>query len=103
MSSPKHIVYLTVITPRNKKDVIIDLLLQHEAQIIDTSYARGSVTAGSLPSAFGLTEEKNRVISSCLLSQEKADKLIELLNREQGFTEPNTGIAYTVPVETLFY
>ena len=103
MSSKKRIVYVFIITARQKKDVILELLTQQEAQLINTVYAKGSIKANSLLSAFGLVADECKVISTCLLPVERADRLIELLNTEYDFMMPNTGIAFTIPVEGLSY
>ena len=103
MSPRKHIVFIVIIAARNKKDEIIELLAKNEAQLINTTYARGSTKASSLLSAFGLVAEEGKVLSSGLMPGEKADKLIDLLNREHDFSKLNTGIAFTIPVEGLSY
>ncbi len=103
MSPDKHIVFLIIIAARKKRDEILELLSQSGAQLTSSLYARGSASASSLSCAFGLVAEEHKVMTSCLLSSNAADTLIETLNKEYGFEKPNTGIAFTIPVEGLSY
>lgn len=103
MSPHKHIVFLVIITARKKRDEILELLSQNGAQLISTLYARGSASASSFALAFGLAAEEHKIMTTCLLSSAVADTLIETLDAKYGFEKPNSGIAFTVPVEGLSY
>ena len=105
MDNNKHIEieHLMVITDRKKKAEMSALLTEYGAKMIKTIYARGSVKATALKDVFGFLPEENKIILTCLLSSEKAAVLIEILNNKYNFKMPNTGIAFTVPVEGLSF
>ena len=52
---------------------------------------------------FGLVPEENKVVITCLLPSEKSDALLDMLVEKFNFDKPNTGIAFTIPVEKLSY
>ena len=92
-----------IIANRKSKDVLIELLLKKEARIIQTIYAKGSATAGTINKVFGFVPENNKVILISLLTSKNAKELIDTLDTEYNFNKPNTGIAYTVSVEGLSF
>ncbi len=49
----------------------------------------------------GLVPEEHKVLITCLISRGKVDKVMEMLEREFHFNRPNTGIAFTIPIEKL--
>lgn len=103
MDCEKHIVYLMVIADRKKKDEIAAVLCQNSARVNLAMYGEGSVKAGTVQKVFGFVPEQHKVIVTCLLTQERADAIIQILNTEYHFYKPNTGIAFTIPVDGLSY
>ena len=103
MNRDKHIVFFTIIVDRKKKDDIVSLLMKSGARVINTVYGKGSVKAGMMKNVFGFVPEENKIIATCLLLGEKSDALIDTLNKDFNFDKPNTGIAFSIPIEGLSF
>ena len=103
MVNEKQTVFLVVIADRKKKEELLRLLLQRGAKLINTIYARGSVNASSIKEVFGFITEEHKVIITALLLQNTSNELLDDLIDRHNFNKPNTGIAFTIPVEGLSY
>jgi len=93
--------YLTLITGRKKKDEILRLLLDSGCHLIDIVYAKGSVKTGYFKDMLGLMPEEKKVMITCLVAGNLTDKIFERLVNDFDFNEPNTGIAFVVPLDRL--
>ena len=103
MNRDETLVLLVIIVERKQTDALLTALPESGAHLIHTTYARGSVRIGSLPCALGLVPEKDKAIILCLLTHEKSDVILRLLTEQFHFGKPNTGIAFTVPIDQLVY
>lgn len=103
MTNEKRLQYAVIIAPQKKKNKFLSLLADLGAHGVETVYAHGSMSPGALSAAFGLEAEQGKVMVSGLLRYEKAEELMALLYRDHKFSEPNTGIAFCVPVEGLAF
>jgi len=106
MSIEKHkkVVFLFLIAGRKLKEPLLNFLSNGNAKVVNTSYGKGSANAKpSLVEAFGFVPEENKVMITCLLSRSDADVVLEKLVRKFNFDKPNTGIAFTVPVDSLAF
>lgn len=100
----KNITFLLLISGRKQKDDLLALLTHLNASVVNISYGRGSVKANSpLVEVFGFVPEEHKVIITCLLSHDKADVVIERLEKKFDFNKKNTGIAFTVDVDRLSF
>lgn len=99
--SKNRIQYLVLITDLKNKDKFLTLLAGFRGHAIDTMYGHSSVSSGNLSRAFGFDIEKSKIVISCLLTTENARILIDELYNKHNFNKPNTGIAFTVPVEGI--
>lgn len=97
----KRIQYLVLITDLKNKDKFLSLLDEFGGRAIDTIYGHSSVSASSLSRAFGFKVEKSKILITCLIASEKAQILIDELYNKHSFNKPNTGIAFTVPVDGI--
>ena len=97
------IVFLTLITGRSQKDAILTALLEAGIHLINTSYGRGTVNAGYLQNTLGLIPDKHKAIITCVTTSAKADNVLTMLVETFNFTKPNTGIAFTMPVDGLSF
>ena len=95
--------YLVIIAGQKKKDKFLSLLNEYGAKEIDTVYGHGSMSPNAIAAAFGFEAEQGKAIISCLVKTEKARELINVLYSDYHFDKPNTGIAFTVPVEGLAF
>lgn len=99
----KGLSYFVLIAEQKKKKSFLGLLSEYDAHGIEIVYAHGSMNPSALAAAFGLEAEQKKVMITCLLRSERAAALIDVLYREYKFDKPNTGIAFTVPVEGLAF
>ena len=97
------ILQLVLIASRKNKDQLLTALSEKGGHIIKIFYGKGSVKASFLMDSFGLVPDEQKVLIMCLVTHEEADTIFDMLVTEFHFNEPNTGIAYTIPVEKLSY
>ena len=95
--------YFVIIAEHKMKKKLLTLLGDHGAHGIDTVYAHGSMSPGAIAAAFGFEAEQNKVIITCLVRGDEAVTLMDTLYHDYRFSKPNTGIAFTVPVEGLAF
>ncbi len=95
--------YLVIIAEQKKKNKFLSLLSEQGAHGIQTVYGRGSMSPSAIAAAFGFEAEQGKVLITCLVKSEDAKKLISILYNEYNFNKPNTGIAFTIPVEGLAF
>ncbi len=95
--------YLVLITEQKKKNFFLSLLGKNGAHGIEVVYGHGSMSPNALFAAFGLEAELGKAMITCLMKSADAERLIALLRSEHKFDKPNTGIAFTVPVEGLAF
>jgi len=92
---------LVIIAGLRLEDRLLVALTQKGAHVINIIHGRGTVKAGYLEEAFGLSPENHKVVISCLLTGNEYDSILDMLVTEFEFDKPNTGIAYVIPVERL--
>ena len=95
--------YFVIIAEQKKKERFLSLLTEHGAHAIETVYGHGSVSPSVIAAAFGLEAEQGKVLISCLVRSEKAKELMDVLYDVYNFYKPNTGIAFSIPVEGLAF
>lgn len=93
--------FLMVIAGRKQKSALLDTLSGAGAKLVHIMYGRGSVQASHLKQALGLVPEEQKVLIICLVPRIKLDGIFSMLNAQFHFEKPNTGIAFTMPVEKL--
>ena len=95
--------YFVIIADQKKKSKFLSLLCDHGVRGIETVYGHGSMSPSTLAAAFGFEAEQAKVVISCLLTNEKAKELTEILYKDYKFDKPNTGIAFGISVEGLAF
>ncbi len=95
--------YFVIIGKPKIKQKLHLLLKEHDAHLLDSIYGHGSVSSNILAQAFGLDSEQKRVIISCLVPSEKIDHLIKILHEKYQFSKPNTGVAFSIPIEGILF
>ncbi len=95
--------YFVLICNPNKKSKFSSLLSDRGVKNITTVSAHGSVSQSLLAQAFGLETTNKKIVLSALIPTETAREIINILYNEYEFNKPNTGIAYTIPVEGLLF
>ncbi len=101
MSESKIVEYITIIAAREYKDEIIKLLIELKCHLINVIYAKGSVKESYFKDMLGLVPEEKKVMVSCMVTSDVTDNLFEQLVARLHFNEPNTGIAFAIPVDRL--
>ncbi len=99
----KALQYFVLICKNTKQKKFYEILQEYGAKNINTVSAHGSVSKSILLSAFGLESTDKKLMMCTLLPYCKASELIKVLYNEYEFNKPNTGIAYTIPVEGLLF
>ena len=97
------IAFMTIIAGRKQEDALLTALLEAGVHLINATYAHGTVRAGVLQSTLGLVPEKAKVVITCVLPGEKSNAIFAMLAEKFHFDKPNTGIAFTVPVDGLSF
>ena len=95
--------FFTVIVGRKQRKALVEAVSRGGGRAVNIVYGKGSVDAGYLKDAFGLVQEENKVVITCLLSKKRSAGMFEMLIREFHFDKPNTGIAFAVPVDRLLF
>ncbi len=93
--------FLTVIAGRKLRAALLDALAEAGALLTHTTYGKSSVHSGYLQELLGLVPEEHKVLITCLMSGPKAGKALDMLEDKFHFNKPNTGIAFTIPIEKL--
>lgn len=94
----ENIEYMVLITGRKQKDALLKRICSIDSRVVNTMYGKGTVKPNYLLDMLGLVPEENKVIMTCILPKEKADAIFDVLLNEFNFGQPNTGIAFTLPI-----
>lgn len=98
-----QVVFITIIAGRKGKDDLLTALHAAGLKMINTMYGKGTVEAGYIKNVLGLIPENNKIIITGLTPTENTGNIFGLLKRQFQFDNPNTGIAFTVPLEKLSF
>lgn len=99
----KNLQYFVVIIIKDLKDEILSILSEHNAHLIEIIYVHGTIRTNPLVNAFGLDCNECMVMISSLLKYENAKELTRVLYENYRFDKPNTGIAYSISVDSLSF
>lgn len=99
----KGLQYLVIIAEQKKKNKFLSLLYDHGARGIETVYGHGSMSPSAIAAAFGFDAEQGKVLITCLVKTDTAKELIKVLYHDYNFNKPNTGIAFSIPIEGLAF
>lgn len=95
--------FLILITGRKHKDKLLAQLSNHGAHIVNTLYGKGTGGMGYAMNMFGFVTEEAKVVITCLIAGNRLPGMMDILTDKFKFKDPNTGIAFTVPVDKLSY
>jgi len=95
--------FLMVIAGRKQKEELLKEISRVGGRLLNIIYGKGSVKSSYLIDAFGLVPEENKVVITCLLNSKKSNEMIKSLTDKFNFDKPNTGIAFTIPVDKLSF
>ena len=97
------LVFLTIIAGRKQKDNLLTALHGQGVHLVNTSYGKGTVKASLLQSTLGLVPEHNKAVILCVTSSDKTGAVMDMLREKFHFDKPNTGIAFTLPIDKLSF
>lgn len=103
MNPEEKIVLMVLVAGRKQKDDLLSMLHESGIRLINVMYGKGTVKAGYLTSLLGLVPEENKVMIICVTTSNKSDAALVSLAEQFNFGEPNTGIAFTIPVDKMSY
>ena len=95
--------FLMVIAGRKQRESLLDALAESGGRLFSIVYGEGSVKASYLIDAFGFAPEETKVVITCLLPKRRSEEAIRMLTERFNFDKPNTGIAFTVPIDKLSF
>lgn len=96
-----NLVFMTIITARKKKDDIVELLSEVNAQMISSVYTRDCIDCNLIRYAFGLVPDDEEVLIHGLLTDDAADAVFQVLYEKFNFKKPKVGVAFSVRVDQL--
>lgn len=102
-----NIDFLILITDRKCRGVIgvigviIEELSKSGGKFINIIYGKGASKANDLLDIIKLNGDENKVVATCFVPKDKIDGIFDMLIKNFNFDKPNTGIAFTIPVEEL--
>lgn len=93
------IVMLIVICNRKIRQNIIDALSEERAVLFNVVYGHGSAKHENALKVFGLSHEYEKAVIFSFITKENSGKALKMLEEKFAFDKPNTGFAFTVPIE----
>ena len=94
---------LFIIAGRSARDDLLKALLASEIHLINTVYGKGMADLSYLSHTLGFIPEDNKVMISCISTCARIEAVLKMLEDKFEFNKPNTGIAFTVPVDRVTY
>ena len=99
----EKISFLVVVAERKQKDALLTALLDEGIRLINTVYGKGTVNENYFLTTFGLVPERNKAVILCVSTRVKAQAALDMLTEKFDFEKPNTGIAFTMPVDKVCF
>lgn len=90
---------LVVICNRENRQPIIAALKKHNTVLFNVVYGHGSAKNNSTLQALGLDIEDKKAVIFSFINKENVRGALDALINQFSFNEPNTGFAFTIPVE----
>jgi hypothetical protein len=101
--SHSEVVYITVIAGRKIQQELVNSLAESGCTMFNAVYGNGFVKSNDFLTAFGFVNDAGKIVVTALANSVNVDKIFAMLNTKFNFNKPNTGIAFTVPVESLTF
>ncbi|HNX16204.1 MAG TPA: hypothetical protein PKO28_02375 [Bacilli bacterium] len=102
MANKDEWVLLAIIAKRSQKQKILQSIVDFGVAMINQVLAKGSAKEGLLRT-LGLTREEQYVFLSGFVPHEKVGEIFDLLKSQYNFNKPNSGIAFTIPLDKISY
>lgn len=102
MSEHAPIVWLVVIANTSIKDKLLKGLGEHGAVLFNSTYGRGTARSQILET-LGFSVEPRKVILTSFVKKSNVANVFNYLTSVCKFNQPNTGFAFTIPIEKVTY
>ena len=102
MTHKEEWVVMVIITRRKYKAELVKMLYDHEAAMVHQTYAKGSAKASFLR-ALGPTQEQSKLFLLGFVKTDQVPAIFSVLEYKYKFKEPNSGFAFTFPLEKISY
>lgn len=102
-NTPHKLEFLMLIAGRKQKDALLAELSAAGLKLINTMYGKGTVQIGYIQNVLGLIPEENKIVITGLMQCESSDAIFDLLVNKFHFNKPNTGIAFTIPIDKMSF
>jgi hypothetical protein len=99
----ERLLFSVIIVGRDKKDDVLTALHTAGVHVINALYGHGTVKAGYLENMLGLVPEQNKVVITTIAEFDESHAMLEMLRADFDFDNPNTGIAFTIPVDEMSF
>lgn len=98
-----RIVFLTIIAGRKQKDALLSALSEAGVRLTNTIYGKGTVRASYIKNVLGLVPEENKAVITCVMPRTRADVVLKMMVEKFRFDKPNTGVAFTMPIDRVSF
>ena len=95
----KPIKLTIIITDRSRAKKVTKVLNSHGYDYQFATTAKGTAPS-DIQAYFGLNEPEKSIVF-CPINEDRVEELLDVLKKELHFDEPNTGIAFTIPIGSL--
>lgn len=92
---------LLVIAPRKEKERLISALHELEVVYINVMYGKGSLSQSSLANVLGFESEPHKIVITAFVRNHLLNDVFTMLEEKFKFGQPNTGFAFSIPVEKI--
>ncbi|MDR1697389.1 MAG: hypothetical protein LBR37_00500 [Erysipelotrichaceae bacterium] len=93
---------LVIISHNSNKKDITRLVEDHGGKLIHVVYGHGAASPSELQEFFGVSRSETKIVYFAIAATTSANEVILKLTEKIGFDKPNTGLAFSVPLENLF-
>ncbi|OQA79277.1 MAG: hypothetical protein BWY30_00167 [Tenericutes bacterium ADurb.Bin239] len=102
MTHKEEWVVMVIIARRKHKSELVKMLYDHEAAMVHQTYAKGTAKASFLKS-LGFTLEQNKLFLLGFVKTNQVPAIFSVLEHKYQFKQPNSGFAFTFPLEKISY
>ena len=99
----KDLVFFILIAGRKNRGDLSNAISEAGGRIINLAYAKGSIKSSYLLDMLGLIHEEDKVVISSVIPSSKTDEMMTVLIEKFEFDKPNTGIAFTIPIDKMSF
>lgn len=99
MFEPKPVKMIVIITDRKNGKRLTKVLNENHIHYHLAAHGRGTAPT-EMQAYFGFGEQEKAVVF-CVTKEDRQEDVFRVLREEMGFDNPNTGIAFSVPISSV--